>query len=185
MADAYVAEVCENEGTERRCNMTTLTAEQRARNLLQNYPDMFPIDPFQIARDLGIEIRYLSNPGHNVSGTISRENANSPVIVGVNSNDAITRQRFTIAHELGHYTKLKEEGKIDSRLGFVEYRNELSSQGNDPVEIDANQFAAELLMPEHWIRHWNESGIGFKVIQKTLNVSEIALKNRFETLGLV
>ena len=48
--------------------MTTLTPEQRARNLLQNYPDMFPIDPFQIARDLGIEIRYLSNSGLDVSG---------------------------------------------------------------------------------------------------------------------
>lgn len=164
--------------------MTNLNATQRAKKLRENYPQMFPVDPFRIAQDLKIEIRYLQNPRPDVAGTLSRESADTPLIIAINPNDPFSRQRFTVAHELGHYTKLQEEDKLNSRLGFVEMRDELASTGRNPVENDANEFAAELLMPEKWIRHWHEIGIGFQAIRNALNVSTAALETRYRFLGL-
>jgi len=65
----------------------------------------------------------------------------------VNEAHAPVRQRFTIAHELGHlllhrYTTPHADGKF-----VVWFRNERSSKGSDREEVEANQFAAELLMP--------------------------------------
>ncbi len=71
----------------------------------------------------------------------------------VNANDAPVRQRFTIAHELGHllihrYLTPHADGRYQ-----VRFRNEKSASGSVREEIEANQFAAELLMPERDVRH--------------------------------
>src|SRR5262249_13052228 len=60
------------------------------------------------------------------------------------------RQRFTCAHELGHYVKRSAAG--DDAWEYVEHRNLLASQGTNSEEIYANQFAASLLMPEEAVR---------------------------------
>lgn len=65
----------------------------------------------------------------------------------VNAAHAPVRQRFTVAHELGHlllhrYTAPHADG------GFrVRFRDTRSSIGSVREEIEANRFAAELLMP--------------------------------------
>ncbi len=66
---------------------------------------------------------------------------------------APVRQRFTIAHELGHllihrYLTPHADGRYQ-----VRFRNEKSASGSVREEIEANQFAAELLMPERDVRH--------------------------------
>ena len=70
----------------------------------------------------------------------------------VNANDPPVRQRFTIAHELGHllihkYSTTHADGRYQ-----VRFRNEKSATGSVREEIEANQFAAELLMPEKEVR---------------------------------
>ncbi len=66
----------------------------------------------------------------------------------VNSGHAPVRQRFTIAHELGHLL-LHRYSQLHADAGFkVRFRDENSSLGSIREEIEANQFAAELLMPE-------------------------------------
>lgn len=70
----------------------------------------------------------------------------------VNAHDAPVRQRFTIAHELGHllihrYSTAHADGRYQ-----VRFRNEKSASGSVREEIEANQFAAELLMPERDVR---------------------------------
>jgi Zn-dependent peptidase ImmA (M78 family) len=70
----------------------------------------------------------------------------------VNANDPPVRQRFTIAHELGHllihkYSTAHADGRYQ-----VRFRNEKSATGSVREEIEANQFAAELLMPEKEVR---------------------------------
>lgn len=73
------------------------------------------------------------------------------VIIAVNPNQHPNRQRFTVAHELGHYFRHIREG---TKTEFVDgdfrlhWRNGTSSQGIDWNEIEANRFAACLLMPE-------------------------------------
>jgi hypothetical protein len=70
----------------------------------------------------------------------------------VNAQDPPVRQRFTIAHELGHllihkYSTPHADGRYQ-----VRFRDERSARGSVLEEIEANQFAAELLMPEGEIR---------------------------------
>jgi Zn-dependent peptidase ImmA (M78 family) len=64
------------------------------------------------------------------------------------------RQRFTIAHELGHLLLHKDEVHIDRA-----FRNSISSQAIDANEIEANRFAAELLMPFHLLKNEDISNI--------------------------
>lgn len=70
----------------------------------------------------------------------------------VNSIHPKVRQRFTIAHELGHlilhgYTSAHADRNFKIRL-----RDSQSSEGSVTEEIEANRFAAELLMPESILR---------------------------------
>ena len=67
-------------------------------------------------------------------------------VIGVNSIHPRNRQRFTIAHECGHLMLHKAEVHVDRRL-HVHRRDVVSSMAVDPDEIEANRFAAELLMP--------------------------------------
>lgn len=68
----------------------------------------------------------------------------------VNRANALLRKRFTVAHELGHLLMHNfTTPHADAVSAFrVRYRDSLSSDGSVLEEIEANQFAAELLMPE-------------------------------------
>ncbi len=67
-------------------------------------------------------------------------------IIGVNATHPPTRQRFTIAHEIGHFLMHSERSMFVDKT--VVFRDRSSSLGTDAEEIEANQFAAALLMPE-------------------------------------
>jgi Zn-dependent peptidase ImmA (M78 family) len=72
-------------------------------------------------------------------------------VIGVNASHPSARRRFTIAHELGHVLLLAHDDlHVDGKLML---RDATSSQGNDRREIEANAFAAELLMPVEMLRH--------------------------------
>ncbi len=85
-----------------------------------------------------------------ISGAIIRK-AGQRVIIAVNPAHHINRQRFTIAHELGHYF-LHEglEEHVDENFR-VAWRNADSSKAINWIEIQANRFAAELLMPTRFL----------------------------------
>jgi len=116
----------------------------------------------------------------------------------VNANDAPVRQRFTMAHELGHllihrYSTAHADGRYQ-----VRFRNERSASGSVREEIEANQFAAELLMPEREIRRLavrlrldvldddaDQEAIRQLVLAaKKLQVSAQALSFRIANLGM-
>ena len=103
-----------------------------------------PVPVEEIARLCGATIRYEPFSG-DLSGLLSRENGR--IVIGVNASHALTRQRFTVAHEVGHL-KLHSENPLRVDRDFrVLRRDERSAQAVDPSEIEANAFAAELLMP--------------------------------------
>jgi Zn-dependent peptidase ImmA (M78 family) len=64
----------------------------------------------------------------------------------VNSADHYNRQTFTIAHELGHYLMHKELFERDSARYKVLLRRPIGEE-TDPIEKEANAFAANLLVP--------------------------------------
>lgn len=109
-----------------------------------------PIPVERIAKLRGAIVRYVPFDGE-LSGMLYKNN--QQVIIGVNANHHKTRQRFTIAHELGHLElQHQEKIHIDRSIPIILLRDERSSQAIDQAEIDANAFAAALLMPVYMIR---------------------------------
>lgn len=145
---------------------------------------IFPIDVFDIAARKGIRIIQNAFLDRDQAGLLVRRNPSEPVEIHLNARDGYERQRFTVAHELGHYVALEKAGLLDSEFGFIENRDELSSTGTDPVEVCSNNFAAELLMPNIAVQMWASDGWSFEEIRKKLQVSRLALQHKFKTLGL-
>lgn len=126
-------------------------ARRRARQLLAEGGVVSPPVPLErLAEVCSAAIRYEPFEGE-LSGMVHRR-PDGKAVIGVNSMHSANRQRFTIAHELGHLLLHGEdEVHIDEKRP-IGRRDELSSQAVDPREIEANQFAAELLMPESLVR---------------------------------
>jgi Zn-dependent peptidase ImmA (M78 family) len=103
-----------------------------------------PIDVRRIIRNLNIILR--EERLEDISGLIFREG--NQVIIGVNNEHAETRKRFTVAHELGHYYLHSNNPLFVDKVFAVELRDHLSSEAVSIEEIEANSFAAELLMPK-------------------------------------
>lgn len=108
-----------------------------------------PIDLGRVAESLNIHIQETALDD-TLSGLAFLKDGRRFVVV--NEAHAETRKRFTIAHEIGHHvlhTAMLEGGvHVDKR---VLRRDQASATGYNLVEIEANNFAAELLMPTQWI----------------------------------
>lgn len=109
-----------------------------------------PVQVEKIAVWLGLHVE-RADLGDDVSGILVVENDRG--MIGVNATDAPVRQRFSIAHEIGHFIlhKLELPVFIDRKYSAA-FRDGLSSEGSDPREREANSFAACLLMPEDQVR---------------------------------
>lgn len=108
-----------------------------------------PVDLFHIANSLGAEIRVLDMAA-DISGILYREPSRK--IIVVNKDHGVARQRFTIAHEIGHLALHTGEA-VHVDQGFrINLRNPRSATAEDANEIEANAFAANLLIPAEWIR---------------------------------
>ena len=120
-------------------------AEEVASELILRYGIIEPPVPVdKIAEGEGVEIIRSKAQG-NEAGFALRDNGRK--IIGVNAGNHPLRQRFTIAHELGHLALHPGKVLIVDPSVRVNLRNEVSSLGTDFEEIQANVFAAELLMP--------------------------------------
>ncbi len=117
-------------------------------NLLGKYVIIKPpVAVESIAKKLGLHIRFQPLES-NLSGFIFRDK--QAAIIGVNSTQAKVRQRFTISHELGHFLLHQNDNLLVDRV-LVKLRSGSSSKETDIQEIEANYFAAELLMPRYLI----------------------------------
>lgn len=116
-----------------------------------------PINVENLASTLGVSVQY--EPAEdNLSGFLLRDLSRHKAVIGINSNHHVNRQRFTIAHELGHFflhegEKMHVDRLVDVR-GFQvrNLRNKESSKGISVEEKEANLFAAELLMPANFLK---------------------------------
>lgn len=129
-------------------------AEDAARDLLRQHAiERPPIPVEKLASSLGLTVVH-QNMDHELSGMLLRDSGDDAAVIGVNRVHTGTRQRFTIAHELGHF--LLHQGRpviVDPAIRMrANFRDARSSLATDREEIDANQFAAELLMPAAMVR---------------------------------
>lgn len=110
-----------------------------------------PVDVHALALKLGIRVQ-LAPTKDDLSGFLLRDPSTGQTVIGVNSTHNRARQRFTIAHELGHFHLHRDQAEalhVDHRgSGFeIHARDSRSKDGSDPKEVEANAFAGELLMP--------------------------------------
>lgn len=101
----------------------------------------------------------------------------------VNVSDSEVRQRFSCAHELGHYIKRATSSGDEDAWGYVDRRGPSAARGTNADEIFANQFAAELLMPREKIAELSQRGLGVPAMAVQFNVSLEAMQFRVDNLG--
>jgi len=121
---------------------------RRVRELLdQNEVTAPPVPVERIARRLA-RLRF-SPLDNELSGMAFVKDGTA--IIGINSLHHPNRQRFTMAHECGHLVlhrdQVTREVHVDKAFPML-MRDAVSAASVDPMEIEANLFAAELLMPE-------------------------------------
>ncbi|MBC8505051.1 MAG: ImmA/IrrE family metallo-endopeptidase [Chloroflexi bacterium] len=151
-----------------------------------------PVPIIEIAKKAGLEVR-KQKIDSDISGFLFRKSGNA--IIGINNHHPETRQRFTTAHELGHYllhSKLRDEVHIDRKFE-VKFRDDISSHGTVIEERESNLFAAEILMPAHFIQ--NDINANTEIdfdnpefiddLAKQYGVSSQAMTFRLVNLGIV
>ncbi len=147
-----------------------------------------PVPVESIAKHLGIEVRYVSAPA-DVSGALVIKEGKAFIVVNEDHHE--NRQRFTIAHEIAHFRlhKTNEQAHLDEDFRVYK-RDKKSSLATDPNEIEANQYAAELLMPQKFLlgdflrARADRSGIAIRLANK-YQVSPRAMEFRLGNLGLM
>lgn len=159
------------------------TIESRAEQVLKKTgTKVLPIPVEQIAGRY--QIRISRAPHEAFSGLLIRKDGHA--LIGVNSKEAPVRQRFTVAHELGHFFLHPEKD------AFVDYRDNKKGAMRTPREKQANMFAAALLMPRTLLakdcRALMREGFGdddVVALARRYEVSDEAMRFRLINLHLI
>ena len=117
-------------------------------------------------------------PDH-IAGALWRNGVGA--IVWVNAAQSLERQRFTVAHELGHVGCRHADTTVDTTAT-------ISGRTHDPREVQANAFAAELLAPRVGVKGLIERDPGLEDLVRLaahFGISTVAALYRCSTLGLV
>ncbi len=120
--------------------MNKVNIEEQVKKFIGDFGIYTPFPVSELAEYKGFKVvvfKPSKEETENISGAISYDKK----IILVNDNDSDYRKRFTIAHELGHLALHEEDGDM------VDYRNNADAV-RPKKEIEANAFAAELLMPK-------------------------------------
>lgn len=158
-------------------------AKHEARALIKKFGIKSPpVNVERIARQLGVKVEFA--PFDDELSGMAFIKDGVPAI-GINSLHHPNRQRFTLAHELAHIVlhpdELKKAVHVDK--GSLR-RDRVSATGTDLLEITANAFAAELLMPEELLSAVLDEKLDLEdpqVLEKLANkfrVSVTALQHR-------
>ncbi len=152
--------------------------------VIQKYNSDAPVKIYELINELGID--YIKFPlDENISGSIEKKK-NDQYLIRINSSHSETRQRFTAAHELGHYIyhrkQINNQAIVDDRM----YRRPKDKRQNEEIdqkkETQANQFAATLLMPYDVIVRLRNEGDSCDQIAEKLIVSKQAMKIRYDAI---
>lgn len=149
------------------------------RETIEAHQEEAPVRLSTVGRALGLSVKASTLPP-GISGEIRPDPAEpGKFIIRVNRHDSDRRQRFTVAHEIGHF--LFHRDQIGAGIkDDVLYRSSLS----DRREAEANRLAADILMPETLMQPAIESARALGVedlvghLSDMFDVSEAAMKIR-------
>ncbi len=177
----------------RRKHIQNLVGEILSSNNIQSAP----VDLKKIAKSLRIEI-IKQSADDKIARFLVKDFDSKNALIGVNETHSPNRQRFTIAHEIGHYFLHNFQGvHFDGKnTGLQVYlRDSKSATGQDVDEREANLFAAELLMPETLLEKdvseieeiylLDENDFTIKKLAAKYKVSVRALTYRLANLGYI
>ncbi|MBO0144221.1 ImmA/IrrE family metallo-endopeptidase [Agrobacterium sp. Ap1] len=165
------------------CGLTKGAVDAMAADVARQVGYEPGADLSPIVKQLGgrIVVNNVWDVADETSGSIMIENDGS-FTIAIASHTGAERDRFTIAHELGHYVLHylwpRHNGKD---VGPVEARR----YGSGRVEWEANWFAAGFLMPAGAYKSaWVELKGVIGELADRFGVSTDAARIRAETLGL-
>lgn len=164
---------------------------KKAEQLHRDYNLTFPVDLSWLTEELGFDVSYLRLEDE-VSGMLV--SGGRGAAIGINKGHAPVRQRFTLAHEIGHYLLHTTPGEEVEFVDKVRYRRSLKETPlkPEPEEVEANLFAAELLMPRFEVeRLIQRNEVEFfkdemvEAFAKYFGVSVQAMMVRLSNLGYI
>ncbi len=118
---------------------------ESAWETVKKYTEKAPVDIFDLAHALGIELFVKEYEDGETSGEIillGEDASKTGFVICVNKWHSRARQRFTVAHEISHFLLHQHQigdGISDDAL----YRSGLPAN----IEFEANRLAADILMP--------------------------------------
>jgi len=164
--------------------------------IIDKWTSKAPVNIEAMARDFGLEVDKKAELADGISGQLARSKDGS-YIVSANGKEHYFRQRFTIAHEIGHFVLHKSE--VDKHGGVDDNTKYRSTQDgnfyNTSIDLihekQANGFAARVLMPEilvlEFIREFKEENgrpPNLSDLYKKFQVSASAMLWRLKNLEL-
>ncbi len=174
--------------------MTIEEVRDQAEQLAKKYnPEGFSPFPFgNIQKDKrNLKILLTDKLPDTISGIIAFSQDELSCAILINKFKPLTRQYFTIAHELGHYFFHSDEIKNEP---FVDADNVLDGTGMlyrregvalTKLEMEANNFAASLIMPAELIKKAWEKLKSIEECAQVFHVSAEAMSIRLSRLKLV
>ncbi|QHJ00425.1 ImmA/IrrE family metallo-endopeptidase [Xylophilus rhododendri] len=160
------------------CAISHSPAQAAQILLTRHWDKRFPVNVAAIIAAEGLNLvcrGILNDEGYGFSGYYNR----AARTVEYNGNEAHVRQRFTMAHELGHYALGHSDAPRDTASSFV-------SDSTKPQERAANQFAAALLMPAAAVKVVIQAGTvkTSDELARIFGVSKVAMAYRVQNLGI-
>lgn len=144
----------------------------------------------KLAKKLSLSIFDATFSDPNLSGAIYKDEITGNFNIYANAQHPITRKRFTIAHEIGHYISAICDSHSKDELfknseGLEDYSVSYRHDGiKSEAETEANQIAAEMLMPQEWVRQFVRDGMSVEKMAEIFFVSEHAVAIRINSLGI-
>ncbi|MEW6105129.1 MAG: ImmA/IrrE family metallo-endopeptidase [Bacillota bacterium] len=146
-----------------------------ARQLVTKHRLSIPIDVEGFCRKVaGIEIYFEEGIDERVSAVLRRDLG----AILVNANKPRVHTRFSIAHELGHWYLHSDSAVMGERTVPLAVINEA-------LDVEANAFAAEFLMPATAVRELVRVGVAdLPALAARFEVSQEAMWYRLNELRL-
>jgi hypothetical protein len=143
--------------------------------VIRRHQNAAPVNVVSIANEFGVTV-WEDRLDGGISGKLFKDRVNggpTGYSIIVNAPESLVRKRFTVAHEIAHF--LLHRNQASEINDDVYYRSGLSSA----MEMQANQVAAEILMPRDLINQLIQSGArDLASLARALQVSIPAMQIR-------
>lgn len=166
-------------------------AEECIRKYNPNHLAPFPYSNIVNDNEQNLIVSY-ANLRNDISGLTMFIVPQQKFGILINKNKPENRQNFTLAHELGHF--FLHQSFLKNNTGIIDHDDEFESTkmlfrsdyaNREQLEIEANQFAAFLLMPDDLVRDAWRVTLNIEECAKMFRVSSVAMSIKLTSLGVI